>query len=154
MKWLCIGGLGFALAVGCRARRDGGSDDASGVDAQKAPPSFRRDVVPYLAKTCAQARCHGDDQDESADLDLRPGVAYRQLVGAPSPGRAGASRVVPGHPEQSFLVDKLTGKLGRYEGERMPIDSETKKALPESDEQRAFVEHVLVPWIAAGAKDD
>jgi hypothetical protein len=137
----------------CRERRPNEAD-AAAVDAAKGPPSFRRDVAPYLARSCAQVRCHGDEQDESADLDLRPGVAYRQLVGAASPGRWGAMRVVAGHPEQSFLVDKLTGKLGRYEGKRMPIDPDTKEALPETEEQRRFVQHVLVPWIAAGAKDD
>ncbi|MEO7093805.1 MAG: hypothetical protein ABI175_11180 [Polyangiales bacterium] len=144
----------MALALllgGCRERRSAGVE---GVDTARPPPSFRRDVVPFLAKHCAQARCHGDEQDESADLDLRAGAAYRQLVGAGSPGRSGALRVVAGHPEKSFLVDKLTGKLARYEGERMPIDPDTKKALPETEEQRTFVEQVLVPWIAAGAKDD
>ena len=136
---------------GCRERR---APQAIADAAPPKPPTFRADVAPYLAKSCAQVRCHGDDQDESADLDLRPAVAYRQLVGAASPGRMNAVRVVPGHPEQSFLVDKLTGKLGRYEGKRMPLDPETKDSLPETAEQRAFVEQVLVPWIAAGARDE
>lgn len=118
-------------------------------------PSFRRDVVPYFVRNCAQSNeCHGDKLPGAADLDLSPEGAYRTLIGKETPARAWAIRVVPYAPEKSFLVDKMTGKLGRFEGHRMPIDEYSKEVLPYDDETRAFVERVLVPWIAAGAKDD
>ncbi len=118
-------------------------------------PTFRRDVVPYLVRNCAQSNeCHGDKLKDAADLDLSAAAAYRALVGRETPARMYAIRVVPFSPEKSFLVDKMNGNLGRYDGRRMPLDEWSKEVLPYDAETRAWVERVLVPWIAAGAKDD
>jgi hypothetical protein len=156
-------GLFFASAViaACsrEERRATGQAPAAvsspSVAPSNASPSFSRDVAPYLAKNCAQGfDCHGDKPTGAVDLDLRPAAAYGMLVGAASPARPKAIRVVPGDPARSFLVDKMTGKLGRYEGKQMPLDPATGAPLPPSPERDAFVEHVLRPWILAGAKDD
>jgi hypothetical protein len=52
-------------------------------------------------------------------LDLTGSVAYGNLVNAPSRGRPGAVRVIPGDPDNSYLIHKLEGRPGIV-GERMP----------------------------------
>ena len=53
-------------------------------------------------------------------------------------------RVVPGHPERSFLIDKLTGP-GPDEGSTMPY---TGSLLPSSQIE------VIRTWIRQGARPD
>src|SRR5690242_17765724 len=101
----------LALAVaGCKERETARQPDLAPVAV--AAPSFRGDLAPVLDRMCARARgCHGADPTHSVDLDLRPPAAYAQLVGIAAEARKGAVRVMPGAPNASFLVDKLTGKL-------------------------------------------
>ena len=116
-------------------------------------PSFRADILPVMALHCASAEgCHGTKPTPSVSLDLRASAAYGELVNKPAEGRRGALRVKPGEPRASFLVDKLTGQLGSVqEGKRMPIDVDTGAPVIPSPLPRDFSEHVLEPWIAAGA---
>ena len=76
---------------------------------------------------------------------LEAGRSYRQLVGVLAENEAarakGKLRVAPGHPEQSFLLDKLTGP-GPDEGDVMPY---TGTALP-ADQIEAIRQ-----WIQRGA---
>jgi hypothetical protein len=119
------------------------------------PPSWSRDVAPHLERACAAAKgCHGDAPTDSLELDLRPGVAYAQLVSRPSSVRPSALLVAPGKPDRSFLVDKLSGRLGSKEGKVMPLDVETGAPKSPTPHDEAFVRDVLVPWIAAGARND
>lgn len=57
----------------------------------------------------------------AGDMSLRPEVAYNNLVNAPSSGKGGAIRVIPGNPENSYLIHKLEGRAGIV-GDRMPQD--------------------------------
>jgi hypothetical protein len=108
-----------------------------------------------LAKRCAGPDgCHGDVPTDSVALDLRADAAYRELVGRPSEVRKSAVLVMPGEPARSFVVDKLTGKLGPTEGKNMPLDPETGAPTEPTQEDRRFVTEVLLPWIRAGARDD
>lgn len=52
-------------------------------------------------------------------LDLSTAVAYGNLVNVPSRGKPGAVRVVPGDPENSYLIHKLEGRADIV-GQRMP----------------------------------
>src|SRR5262249_10293812 len=118
-------------------------------------PTWKRDVLPHLEKTCAATKgCHGDDPTDSIDLDLRPAVAYATLVGRPSSVRTTALLVAPGDPKNSFVIDKLSGTLGGKEGKRMPLDAETgAPKAPDADDDD-FLKNKLIPWIAAGAKEE
>jgi len=88
-------------------------------------------------------------------LDLRAAFAYGELVNKPSEGRRGAVRVKPGDPQASFLVDKLTGRLGSVQdGKRMPIDVDTGAPVVPSPLPLDFVEKELEPWIAGGAPNN
>ena len=76
---------------------------------------------------------------------LEAGRSYGQLVGVLAKNEVarakGRLRVVPGHPEQSFLIDKLTGPEPD-EGNPMPY---TGAAFP-----AAQLEAIRL-WIARGA---
>jgi hypothetical protein len=124
--------------------------------APAAAPSFRGEIAPVLERMCARAAgCHGDQPTDSVDLDLRQAASYRQLVGvAAQARRGGALRVKPGDPAASFLVDKLTGKLGAREGKPMPIDAVTGAPLEPSPIGADYLDGVLKPWIAAGAPNN
>ncbi len=52
-------------------------------------------------------------------LDLAGPNAHGQLVNAASNGKPGAVRVIPGDPENSYLIHKLDGRPGIV-GSRMP----------------------------------
>lgn len=65
--------------------------------------------------------CHTDvGRTPAAGLNLRDGVSFASLVGRPSARKAGATFVVPGDPDNSYLVQKLEGRSDIV-GVRMPI---------------------------------
>jgi hypothetical protein len=155
VKFFCRWQLSLALAaafIACKSR-DSGAPPAE-VKEQPAfrTVSFRNDVYPVLAKNCATAEgCHGNRPTESVDLDLRAGAAYGQLVGTTAEARKGVLRVEPGDSAASFLVDKLAGSLRSGEGKPMPLNVETGAPLSPSPLPPDFIEHILKPWIQAGA---
>jgi len=148
----------FLTLVGCSAQCGDQGTQARSLQSFKAPPipSFRADVLPVFALHCSSAEgCHGDKPTPSVSLDLRAAVAYAELVNKPSEGRRGGLRVKPGDPQASFLMDKLTGRLGAaQEGKRMPIDVDTGAPVEPSPVPLDFVEKVLEPWIASGAPNN
>jgi hypothetical protein len=52
-------------------------------------------------------------------MNLSQGAAYASLVGVASSAKSGAIRVIPGDPDNSYLVHKLAGGPGIV-GSRMP----------------------------------
>jgi hypothetical protein len=108
-----------------------------------------------LVRHCASAKdCHGDEPAESVKLDLRAHAALGELVNTPAELRAGAVRVKPNDPGESFLIAKLTGFLGAKEGKSMPLDPDTGAPMSPSPLPSGFIEDVLAPWIASGAADN
>jgi hypothetical protein len=67
----------------------------------------------------ACTQCHNAVGRLFNGLDLSPQVAYANLVGVGSRGKPGAIRVIPGDPENSYLIHKLDGRPGIV-GVRMP----------------------------------
>ncbi len=111
---LCQGlvGLLAALAMGCGDGASGGSPlpgsapaDPSTDDCTEFEGTFSaiQEVV-FEKRGCTAQVCHG--ASAIADLDLRAGVSYENLVEAPSSGTSGR-RVVPGDRERSVLYAKL-----------------------------------------------
>jgi hypothetical protein len=80
-----------------------------------------------IFKTCANSSCHGAVKPvEGMDLST-PDAAYASLVNTASKQRPELMRVNPGHPELSYIINKLTGvdmapkdSLGTTVGKRMP----------------------------------
>jgi len=119
-----------------------------------AAPSFARDIAPVLAKNCTSKDCHGEDPGTDFTLDMRMGSAYHQLVNVPAEmGETHLMRVRPGDAQNSMLVHKLTGRLGRKEGKRMPIDADTGEPKNPSPLPAGFAD-LVIAWISAGAPDN
>lgn len=115
--------------------------------------SFSRDIEPVLDKQCASANgCHGPKPTHSVDLNLSAGRSWDELVGMASETRPGALRVQPGDVANSFIINKLSGKLGPKEGKTMPLDPETGVSPDRSPLPDRFLKDVLEPWIAQGAQ--
>jgi len=81
--------------------------------------SFSQQIqAPILTPTCAG--CHTDEgRTPSGGLNLKAGASYAQLVNVASTAKAGATRVIPGNPSGSYLVQKLEGAADIV-GLRMP----------------------------------
>ena len=154
-----VRGMLLLVLAGCAGKcGDQGSSAATSQAVSFAPriPSFRSDIVPVLVLNCSSAEgCHGNTPTPSVHLDLRALSAYEQLVNQPSEARRTALRVKPGDPQASFLIDKMTGRLGAVqEGKRMPIDVDTGAPVAPSPLPPDFIEKVLEPWIAVGAPNN
>jgi hypothetical protein len=81
-------------------------------------------------------------------LVLEAGRSYAQLVNVPAENDAAKAvnklRVVPGQPEKSFLMDKLTG-VGPSEGRLMPSGTDGLAA--------SQIEAIRI-WIQQGARPE
>ena len=99
-----------------------------------AESDFERDAVPILKEHCFN--CHGPDESESK---LRLDSMMAALIG----GNTGEKTVVPGHSDQSYLIELITHK---DPAKRMP---------PESDPLSEEHVNILRAWIddAAAWKD-
>src|SRR5262249_15630896 len=98
-------------------------------------PDFSRDVRPILSRHCF--KCHGpDEQKRKAKLRLD------QREAAIKTGRSGQRPIVPGKPDESELIRRISAADGK---EVMP-PPETRNPL--SSAQKALLKR----WITAGAE--
>ena len=128
---------------------DGGGDAGAEAAACAVTPHLHSLEVDYFAASCTvSGACHLHAEPASGDLDLSAGRSRQQLVGVQaalkSAKAAGKVRVVAGHPELSFLYEKVThtafGKLMPYNA-TSPYDADCSVAA-------------LKKWIENGALDD
>jgi hypothetical protein len=64
--------------------------------------------------------CHSNvGRNPSGGMNLLSGVSYANLVGVASTGKPGAVRVIPGDPDNSYIIHKLEGRSDIV-GVRMP----------------------------------
>ena len=89
--------------------------------------------------------CHNAAGARFSGLDLSAAVSHANLVNAASRGKPGAVRVIPGDPENSYLIHKLEGRPDIV-GQRMPRT--TGPFL--TDGQLAVIKR----WIANGAENN
>lgn len=95
---------------------------------------FNRDIRPILSDNCYT--CHGPDAEKrkaGLRLDLKEG-AFAQL-------KSEAFAIVPGHPEKSSLVERITAK----DDDLMPPEKSGKHLTPAQIE-------LLKRWISEGAE--
>jgi hypothetical protein len=96
--------LAAAVAVGGAA---GGIGTRGGVDTPKSAPlstptvDFTRDIAPVLAAHCFQ--CHGPDASSR-----KAGLRLDKRDGALKGGKSGAAAIVPGKPDESELLARVT----------------------------------------------
>ncbi|HLG21062.1 MAG TPA: c-type cytochrome domain-containing protein [Bdellovibrionota bacterium] len=122
---------------------------ACGSDSSTTPPqptlsSIQTEV---FNNSCTFSACHNDDSAQG-NLRLTSGNSFSQLVNVSAfnsaAAAAGKLRVVPGDPDNSFLIQKLEGPSAD-EGTRMP---QTSGFLPQ-----ATID-VIRHWITNGAQDN
>jgi len=142
-------GILIASAVVCGACDEKLSDLAG--PSPNLEPTFSSIQREIFETTDASGRaactqCHSDvGRNPSGGLNLRHDVAYANLVGVPSRGKAGSVRVIAGDVEHSYIVDKLLGTTGIV-GERMP-----RTGGPYLTEGQITI---IKRWIETGAKND
>src|SRR5881394_2032398 len=121
--WMTVSGLLLGMAVGFCAFAAG-----------KAQVDFDRDIHPILSDKCFA--CHGPDEKErKAKLRLdRKEEAFKSL-------KSGGYAIVPGQPEKSELLARLTTK---DEDDLMPPPKSGKKLTPAQID-------LLRRWVAEGA---
>jgi hypothetical protein len=128
-----------ALPMACLPAK--GADPCSGITSTL--DQIERHV--FEGEGCSRQTCHNAPQSPHG-LALLPGETFAALVGVEpanvSARLAGKLRVDPGRPANSYLVDKLRGRLSSDEGARMPKDL---PALPEREIR------LVEAWIEAGA---
>jgi len=84
--------------------------------------SIQRDIFNATDSTgrAACTSCHNAQNARfAANLNLADGTSYGQLVNVASSNKPGAIRVIPGDPENSYLIHKIEGRPGIV-GQRMP----------------------------------
>ena len=68
----------------------------------------------------ACTQCHTNvGRNPSGGMNLVHDLAYDQIVNVASARKPGATRIIPGDPDNSYLIQKLEGKAGIV-GNRMP----------------------------------
>ncbi len=94
---------------------------------------------------CTNCHTNAGGRTPLGGLNLLPGVAYDNLVNRPSVGKPGAIRVIPGDPENSYIIHKLEGRPGIV-GQRMP-----RTGGPYLTDGQILV---IKRWIQLGARND
>ncbi|WP_428424678.1 c-type cytochrome domain-containing protein [Methylibium sp.] len=135
-RWLVLSLIcsGFALM--------GQSAAAEQDNADSSAPSFSRKIQPIFDANCVA--CH-QSAGASGGLNLEEGAAYSSIVSRKS--QQGAfPRIVPGKPEDSYLIRKLEGTHVQVggSGERMPPTGSLDSTLI----------GMIRNWVTAGAKSD
>ena len=91
----------------------------------------------------ACVNCHtSTGRNPAGGLNLNHDAAYDALVNVPSRGKPSAVRVIPGDPENSYIVHKIEGRSGIV-GVRMPFSG-----APFLTDGQILI---LKRWIADGA---
>lgn len=118
--------------------------DALALDPGADTPSFRRHVIPLLSRAgCSGRECHGSFSGRGGfqlslfgyDFD----ADHREIT-QDADGGEGEVRVNLAQPAQSLLLLKPTAQVEHKGKERIKVDS--------------WEYHVLLKWIAGGAKND
>lgn len=125
----------------CRCDEEGSG--MGGAGGALGTVSFSGDILPLFENTCSGSSCHTGD-DRKAPLALDPDEAYDHLVMARSEVCDEEIFVEPGSPDQSYLIDKLSGGAV-CSGSRMPLAA---PALPVS------ALRTTVAWICQGAQNN
>ena len=101
---------------------DSADDDATGDDDTTTAEGFADVQASVFDQHCAASNCHG--MAASANLDLREGAAYDELVGAASFELPSMDRVAPSQLANSYLFHKLDGTQQDVggTGQQMPIN--------------------------------
>ena len=149
-RHLLYGALAITVAVGVAAC-DESLSDLTGPTPNLAPTfsSIQHEIFDTTDSSgrtaCVQCHAPAGGRGAAAGMNLTSGSSYAALVNAASTLKPGAIRVIPGDPDNSYLVHKLEGRSDIV-GQRMPRG------------QGPFLTQgqmlVIRRWIAQGARND
>ena len=114
-------------------------------------PTFSSIQAEIFEKTDSAGRvacttCHtSTGRNPSGGMNLNHDVAYAQIVNAATRAPVGKTRVIPGDPDNSYLIQKLEGSAG-ISGKRMP-----NNGPPYLTDGQILV---IRRWIAIGAPNN
>lgn len=150
MRRVQSGVLAAVLAIGLAAC-DENLSDLTGPTPNLEPTlsSIQREIFDAADSSGRRAcvQCHTNvGRTPAAGLNLLAATSHGALVGVGSVIRAGAIRVIPGDPENSYLIHKLEGRAGAISGSRMPLGGPPFL----TDGQMLVIKR----WIALGARND
>lgn len=152
MKLLPLSLVALGVIVGCSSDPQPvtSSSKSDGGGTATGPATFKDGVMPILSESCALTACHAAAQSNlGIHITYDAAAVYAELQ-KESPTFPGLKFVVPGKPDESFLMAKMDGTHGKLPacasgcGREMPPDD----MLPEAKRD------VVRKWITAGAKND
>jgi hypothetical protein len=149
LRVLCA--IAVATTAGFAAACDEKLSDLAGPSPSLQPTfsSIQHEIFETTdtAGRAACTQCHSDagGRNPSGGMNLRHDLAYATLVGVAVREKPGAVRVIPGEPENSYMIQKLEGSPG-IAGERMPRTGGPYLTA-------GHVE-IIKRWIELGAKND
>ena len=143
---LILTGCGPALAAGDDGGTSTGTDGGTSTGANNPNAKLSYIQQKILTPSCASSSCHAGGGVSISHIDLSAGKTLAAVVNTASqdPGVT-ATLVVPGHPEQSFLVMKIAGNVPSADGAAMPMVGAPLTAQQVQD---------VVDWITNGAQDN
>ncbi len=142
-----------SLAAACSSSTGSSAPTDDGGTPAGQPRSFRRDVVPIFAHSCASQDCHGDPKN---DVPIHfvvadPNAVFAELQGD-SPTAKGAKLVVAGDPTKSFLYAKVNGDEGDYSA--MCAMSFCGETMPPGTKIQSADRDTIRQWILEGAANN
>ena len=152
--------LGISLVSACSdaPAPSGSSGRSSSSGGSSEPVSFKDDVAPILATSCALAACHSSKESNlNFYITYDPAQMYSELMKA-SPTCPSSKFVVPGKPEESMVMLKMDN-----EQDKLPesCTSARRSEMPPGDPPasgNALMDKkdrdVIRNWIRQGAKDN
>ena len=130
-----------AVLSGCGG--GGGDNDSPPPQQQQPPPAGQTSLFQQVQDTVLTPNCTGCHVGANAPAGLRldAGNSFAMLVNVASTQVPTVLRVIPGDPQNSYLVQKIEGRAAV--GGRMPLG---RAALPQASID------LVRSWIAAGAQ--
>src|SRR3989442_11503888 len=100
----------LCLLAGCAGSGGGGgTPGAKGCKPPAQPTvSFANNIQPIFNRSCALAGCHVGPVP-TGPVDLSVGQAYGQIVNVKSAQQPNLKRILPGKPDQSYIIRKIEG---------------------------------------------
>lgn len=143
---LTLGAVGLTTLAGCDEKLADVAGPTPGLSPTFA--SIQQEIFQTTDSSgrVACTQCHTTQgRTPAANLSLLPDVAYQNLVNVPSVQKPGAIRVIPGDPDNSYIVHKLEGRSDIV-GQRMP-----RTSGPFLTEGQMLI---IRRWIAQGAANN
>ena len=135
----------------------GGFGGSAGMAGNGVTPTFTNVQTIFTTSCALSTSCHKGSRPK-ADLNLEPGMAYMNLLGGDAMGQLSCEfpamrRVVPGRPDNSLLIAKLTtpppgppSAMCTSSGGMNNRDPQFNDALPA--DQLSLIRN----WISGGAR--